>query len=541
MRNLPFIFALCLAGFVCSLVIPEPEQLAVFEDAAPRKDRDAVPMPETEINYPRRIAVIGSGITGAIAANRLYEGLRAQVPAGQQPSITVFERGPVVGGRIRQAYAYDDYQYPVDTCAATFALSDTCIVTAATNVGLLLEPLGRSLLGEGVGIWNGKEIVSFVEEDGFRGAEVWAPYRQRKWGQRYGNAPQNFAENVTTLRFSFDALLPSSGVSYGRQRVPGKPNLSREIREAGLQGYVQNFFCTDETLASLDSEEGRLFALEVLNSAGRERFFEDYMRLNVLEFFLGFEQANPSFISGGNLQLIDRLLRLSTAEVRLGTEVLNIARDPSGSLQLESVSNESGGPYIEVFDAVVIAASLELANLTFTPPLQNAPGFKQRYKDSFVTHFTTASELNGSYFNQFEAMPQNVLTTYDPSDQFSDSPAPFFSLTLLRRLLDPRTERIESLYKLVSREEISFSDIEQFLLANESSTTPVISWIHQEPLPRSVPVLEAEFGRCEEILEEIEIAPRIYYAGGGEQVVASAEFGCRMGENVANLVIDGRA
>lgn len=39
-------------------------------------------------------------------------------------------------------------------------------------------------------------------------------------------------------------------------------------------------------------------------------------------------------------------------------------------------------------------------------------------------------------------------------------------------------------------------------------------------------------------MENFEIAPNIFYAGGGEQVNTSAEFGCRMKRNAAVLISD---
>lgn len=93
-----------------ALVLPDFEQLAI------RLAEDETYEPhQSDETCSSKIAIVGSGITGAIAAFRLYEGFRAQELPDRQPCITVFERNPVVGGRITEAYVYDDAQYPIDT------------------------------------------------------------------------------------------------------------------------------------------------------------------------------------------------------------------------------------------------------------------------------------------------------------------------------------------------------------------------------------------------------------------------------------------
>jgi hypothetical protein len=125
-------------------------------------------------------------------------------------------------------------------------------------------------------------------------------------------------------------------------------------------------------------------------------------------------------------------------------------------------------------------------------------------------------------------MPQDILTNIA-----SDHPPSFFSLKLLKELANPDNPgQLENLYKLVTREEVPLADIEQYL------EHPEITWIDRQPLPQSVPVLKDDGDKCRSFLEKIEILPGLYYAGGGEQVVASAEFGCRMGANAADLVLD---
>ena len=234
-------------------------------------------------------------------------------------------------------------------------------------------------------------------------------------------------------------------------------------------------------------------------------------------------------------------LRIATTDVRLEREVKTIERQLTGDIKLTSKSTSDESTSEEFFDAVVIATSLERSNLTFEPPLEGVNGLTQPYVDSFVTHFTTSSLLNGSYFNRAGTMPQNVYTTLSIEDEFDGKEEPlFFSLILLKQLQSPDTGVLKDyLFKLTSREEIPEAEIEKMLLTPNQPNEPKITWIDKRPFPQSIPITEAFADQCKVLLENIEIAPNVFYAGGGEQVIGSAEFGCRMGNNVASLILDG--
>ena len=545
MAALSLILTLLFAVHVRSIVIPTPEQFALIEDDNLQDSLTTASGNIEPPDYPQKIAIIGSGITGAIAAFNLREGFRTRAPPDQQPFITVFERNAVVGGRITQAYAYDSPLYPVDTCAATFALGDTCISQTLTRVGLTPNPLGPKELRAGVGIWDGKEFVAPVEDDGFRNPQLWSTFRKVKWYQRYGDTPWSFQQNVTDTRFKFDQLVRAR--TQSELTNPGMSNLSAAVENAQLQGLVQSFTCSGKdgqrVFPDEEDKKGLRFVEDVIAAGERERWFANFMELNLLQYLLGYEEANPISVQGGNLRLIDRLLRLSTTDIRVNTDVRMIEGTEDYKTQLTSISNRGGLPRVETFDAVILASSLQLANITMDPPLIDHPEAQQNYSDSFVTHFTTPGSLNATYFNRNGTMPQNIFTTDGISALPPEKELPFFSLTLLSEIVPPgESARKEKLFKVVSRKGLSDSEIEQLLTPSsnkDDAKRPLISWIDRQPLPRSVPILDPAPDTCRSILEDIVIPPGIFYAGAGEQVVASAEFGCRMGSNVADLILDG--
>jgi len=191
----------------------------------------------------------------------------------------------------------------------------------------------------------------------------------------------------------------------------------------------------------------------------------------------------------------------------------------------------------EAFDKVIVAASLSLANLAL-PGSVNASIPLVDYADTVVTHFTTRSFLSASYFGTYPA-PQTILTSATATKAGNKVSLPFFSLRLLDNSISESGATApnngQNLFKVVSSLPLSNETIASFLEhdVESSSDEPVITWIHREDLPRSVPRLD----RTLKIQGEIEIAPGLFYAGNGAQVTDTIEFACRMGRNVGRLII----
>lgn len=481
---------------------------------------------QAEQHSPQRIAIIGSGITGAATAYNIYE--KARLEPRALPEITVFERKSIIGGRFTQAFALDSPRFPVDTCAATFSSQDVCIATSAQSVGLVTQPFNTPR--SGTGVWDGKGFVGFIEEDDFRNPNAWNFFRRLKWYQRYGNAPQNFFNAVTLARQAFTLL-----VNPSVQQPEPVRNLRKAVEDRNLGDTIRYSICTSNgTINCTVDDKTKLFVSEVFNAGIRERYFADGNVLNGLEELFGYESEAPLIVAGGNLRLIDRLLVLSRAKVLLSSTVTEVGESPQGGRRVRYRRQQVEGDIEQDFDVVVLATSLSLANITFSPPLPEQPGLEQLYNNSYVTHFTTSSTLNATYFGlelgEGPGMTQNVLT----SPLCDDIKPPFYSLTFLRILADSDlTERPQNLYKIVSDQRIEDEALAAYLQAPEDITEPLITWIDRQPLPMSVPKLpQVET----QLLENIEIVPGIIYAGGGEQVAATAEFACRMGANAAELV-----
>ena len=498
-----------------SVVLPEVSRkhLSLLSQLAD-SNLEALSGKSTASASPQRIAIIGSGITGASAAFDLAENGRLRVEG--KPLITIFERNLIIGGRITTTQVYNDPRMTIDTCAATFEqIVDTCISQLATSVGLMPETFQPTQAG--VGIWDGESFVGFIEDEGFRDPMIWTPARQARWFQRYGNVPWDYSRNVSEKQLSYQQL-----------GLQGFTSLAEEVKRNKLRKLVGENVCENELLDCKDAEQ-QLFLKEVVGAGIRERFFGDYDQLNGVDAVLGLSTENGLVsVSGGNLRLIDRLTKLSGAHLELGATVKKLKQNTNGNWTLNFVQ-ENVLKSLE-FDAVILAAPFGLSNITFEPALQPdmTEGLNLSYIDTYVTHFTTRSRLNASFFNLSGPAPQNILTTKNPGS------APFFDLIQINEALrNPENRRLERLYKIVSEQQISDDQLCQWLEQVESPTEPTITWINREPLLQSVPRLE----RNQTIQGAIEIAPRLFYAGGGEQVAATIEFACRMGQNAARLIL----
>ncbi|KAJ9640888.1 hypothetical protein H2199_005556 [Coniosporium tulheliwenetii] len=498
MKSQQLISLLLHATYCVSLALPANLQapLGLLSDF--QTDQDYIDIETKSAQWkPRRIAIIGSGITGATAAFTIAEAGRLD-PDGP-PSITLFERNPIIGGRITTTQVYGDPRFTIDTCAATFStLSDTCLATSASNVGLLSRLVTPS--DAGTGVWDGAEFRGFVEDTDFRNPQSWSLFRKLRWFRRYGITPWEYARNVSLTQTRYRQL----GTAIFK-------SLEAAVKAADLEKAVRLGLC-ESGLFDCTQSGNSLFLQEVIDAGIRERFFGNVDELNGLDAILGFSGDTLSEVVGGNLRLVDRLIKLSGADLRLSTTVAKLIKQPQGVWRLyfstPTVSDSMD------FDAVVIAAPLSTSDLAFEPEVSSRPGLLLPYVDSFVTHFTTTSNLSSTYFNVDGPVPQSILTTGVVADR---SP-PFFQLRLIGQYSNPKTLEAENLYKLVSERPITDDELGEYLeLDVGPPTKPVISWINREPLFDSVPRLDAN----QTLLGDVEVEPGLFYAGAGEQVTAT--------------------
>jgi prenylcysteine oxidase / farnesylcysteine lyase len=106
------------------------------------------------------------------------------------------------------------------------------------------------------------------------------------------------------------------------------------------------------------------FSREVVQATARAWFAHDLNDLNGLAALVAMNPADDNFLQpmiGGNHQLIDRLLKLSGAQMHLNTRVTKINRSNRGKYHLtvraEGLPNRSSNFEAEDYDATISSRS----------------------------------------------------------------------------------------------------------------------------------------------------------------------------------------
>lgn len=225
------------------------------------------------------------------------------------------------------------------------------------------------------------------------------------------------------------------------------------------------------------------------------------------------------------------MLKASGANVLLNTSVPSIQRQPNSTYTLEASSSfEAISP--SNHDTIIIAAPLQFADLTLTPPPINPP-FKIPYVDLHVTLFTSPHRLNPKAFNlaATDQVPTTVLTVPGAS------PHIYFSISTLRIVTNPQTGQPEYLYKIFSPARLSSSWIESILLSSprDPENVAAITWIYEklwQSYPYTLPRVTFEDIQLDE-------EGKVWYTSGIESFISTMETSSLMGMNVARLVVDG--
>lgn len=272
----------------------------------------------------------------------------------------------------------------------------------------------------------------------------------------------------------------------------------------------------------------------MIEAGVRDRFFGDADELNELNSVLGLSsETGLSSVDGGNLRLVDRLIKLSGAQLLLGSKVTAVELDHQKHWNITAAVD--GRVKGIAFDKVIIAAPLSLANISVSPEI-TAPLID--FTDTIVTHFTSKQSIRPVRFNSTSPVPQTILSSATATEAGNKAELPFFSFRLLDNNIVPTNRTVstagENWYKIVSSDMLSDSEITSYLEPKQpANKDPVITWINHEVLRNSVPRLN----RALKLQGDIEVAKNLFYAGDGAQVTDTIEFCCRMGRNAARLIV----
>ena len=203
---------------------------------------------------------------------------------------------------------------------------------------------------------------------------------------------------------------------------------------------------------------------------------------------------------------------------------------------------------MEVFDIVILTVPFQSNTIEIGPPFRTlqAPSLKQNntalppYVTRHVALFTSPNRLSPTYFKKplNFTLPKDILTAPRP-----DSEHGIFSITMPRRVLGPWPcdcdcdDESEYIYRTISSRPIPE---QEFVRLRGHEPTPEgdvplqdtgRSWVHRQIWPYTRPKFSKHL-----LLDNIEIAPDLYYTAAGEQVASTMELSCRMGLNVAKTL-----
>lgn len=508
-----------LASYVFSLLLFALLALSIDIQQIPMNLHD----PDADKNTSaKRVAIIGAGIAAASAAYRLQE----HYQAGRAIVITVYEAGSQVGGRVKSVKVYDGAygRQHVEAGAPAFYSDDQCLQTAIDEVGLRqrLEP--RYPREKRVGVWNGESFVLYREKD--LKSTTWRDLVRSIW--RYGLSPRRL-QNLVAER------LPRLQQLCGASRYANR-NISQALEYLGLEAE-QTQSAANYLLNNRISSD---FSRDIVEATARAWVAHDLDDINGLAALVAMNPADVDFVqstSGGNYALIDRLLKLSGADLHLNARVTQIKRSDRGTLQVTVTTKDvpEGSPVTEIvgYDAIIIATPLQGAGLDLDLAVHVTDALTP-YVERHVTHFTSpiSDTLSPSFFNvsTAEEIPDKIFTTRG----IASDPG-FFSLdsSLAALPLNGCIPERENLYRLVTAAPVKDSFIAK-LLGKPQNSTPTdlgIQWVHRQSWPQASP----SFSNAA-LLDNVEIADGVYYTGAGEEVVSSLEISCRMGQLAANLL-----
>ncbi|KAI9724628.1 MAG: hypothetical protein M1828_003652 [Chrysothrix sp. TS-e1954] len=414
----------------------------------PSKRRDAGQRLLLHEHEPKtkRVAIIGAGSAGSSTAYYLKQYADSlDIPT----NITVFERQSYVGGRSTTVNAYDDPSQPVELGASIFVEVNHNLVDAVKSFNLSTTAFGgrRQEDVEVLGIWNGREFV-------FK--QTMSESRWRTW---WNNA-------LVMWRYGFGAL---RAVRMMQDQVgrflklydyPHFPfaSLSQAVADVNLTHTTS---VTGELLLD-PSGDVNDFAWDIVQAATRVNYAQNLGQIHGLEAMVCLAADGAMSVRGGNWRIFAEMIKSSGAHLQLNTEIESVeqTKDDSYMLRHRSMVSEDkpqfpgdSKPSLELFDDVVLAAPFHQTGISFSPALPKTPP-DIPYVNLHVTLFSSPHPLNPTAFGMLptDEAPTTILTTLQKGEEgeHGAGKAGFFSISTLRRAVNPRTGSTEFLYKIFS-------------------------------------------------------------------------------------------
>lgn len=309
----------------------------------------------------------------------------------------------------------------------------------------------------------------------------------------------------------------------------------KELDEVGLEEPVLG--SAESYLSSLGVT--RPFQLDFVQPCTRARFSQNLRDVRGFFALMAARPSKPTAIEGGNTRLVERMIELSEADLRLSSRVTKISPGHHRHYRL-SVSRDQSSVEDAEFDAVILTAPLQSSKVDLSDLDLNSITPLFPYVETHVTEFASPAAISPKFFDLHlnTTIPDDVLTA-------STTPGPDV-LSLSRTTVCYRRGCLpgddcdqcdwENLYLVLSRHRIDDSDLVRMIGQQLSKGHELgdynISWVHRHAWPYAFPRYQKE----QALLDRIEITPQLFYLSGAGDVFSSMEMSCRMGYNAARML-----
>ncbi|MDG6221636.1 MAG: FAD-dependent oxidoreductase [Candidatus Bathyarchaeota archaeon] len=327
------------------------------------------------------VAVVGAGVGGCSAAYFA----RKYIPGS---NVTIYEAKSRVGGR---AFTYHQEQIQNELGAEFFNSSNIIVSGLVTELGLQTKKLNDLI---DIAVWNGNEIIFQSGQSLF--------YKML-------GLVNNYKFSVPKLLFSLK-LSERNIKNLYKQQEKSPAEFWKLFESVGLDKWYKSSF--EKIL--LDKGVDTSFIDELITPITRIIYSQNASLGGFagLVALLGVYSQDLYNLKDGNQALPKKLLEASNSKVELETKVKVVEKLSDGTFLVYA------GEKVSVFDAVIVAAPLEVANISFDGvTIQNQ---LREYQTIYVR--LMKGQINPGYFNLSSSkLPSIVLTSQeaDPFTRFS--------------------------------------------------------------------------------------------------------------------------
>ncbi|KAK4184290.1 putative prenylcysteine oxidase [Podospora australis] len=484
-----------------------------------------------------QVAIIGAGAGGSSAAYFL----RKHAERGESNvNITLFEKTDRIGGRSLTINAYDDPLQPIELGASIFIEKNHILYSALQEFNLS-KRIPDEDSDPTLGIWDGDKFVFTINEN----YSFW--WNALKVVLKYGIfAPRRTQKLMETTIDKFLRLY---------EEVP-----FLSLSEAAYRlGLIDVTGVTGEQLLKANNIDD-LYAHDIVQASTRVNYASNLARIHGLDTMVSMAPEGAMAIKGGNWQIFHKMVEKSGAALALNTSVASIGVSTKDTaeevtkytIRTKSSSSESAEAetYPVEFDSVVIATPYQFSKIEADQGVLKHTIDEIPYVQLHVTIFASPFRYAPSFFGLMSEndVPGGVLTTLGKGDGPTSGvngagKAGFFSVTILRKTINPRTQRPEYIYKIFSPEKVTPEFLTRLFgvkipstfvtddAEEESQAVAPISWYQPHVFysyPKALPRVT---------FQDPIIGPGLYYTSGMESFISTMETNALMGKNVAALIL----